>query len=56
MRRAVFLDRDGVLNRAVVRDGKSYRPSTLDALDILPDAASRVLLALDRSPLRGRSR
>lgn len=25
-RRAVFLDRDGVLNRAVVRDGKPYPP------------------------------
>jgi hypothetical protein len=23
-RRAVYLDRDGVLNRAVVRDGKPY--------------------------------
>jgi D-glycero-D-manno-heptose 1,7-bisphosphate phosphatase len=35
-RRAVFLDRDGVLNRAVVRDGKPYPPSAPDDLEILP--------------------
>jgi D-glycero-D-manno-heptose 1,7-bisphosphate phosphatase len=37
MRRAVFLDRDGVLNRAVVRDGKPYAPPTLEEFEILPD-------------------
>ena len=26
-RRAIFLDRDGVLNRAIVKDGKPYRNS-----------------------------
>src|SRR5262249_35905993 len=36
MRRAVFLDRDGVLNRAVVRDGKPYPPARLEQLEILP--------------------
>ena len=36
MRRAVFLDRDGVINRAVVRDGKPYPPADLAALEILP--------------------
>jgi D-glycero-D-manno-heptose 1,7-bisphosphate phosphatase len=35
-RRAVFLDRDGVLNRAVVRDGTPYPPDSLEALEILP--------------------
>jgi len=35
-RRAVFLDRDGVLNRAVVRDGKPYPPDSVAALEILP--------------------
>ena len=39
MRRAVFLDRDGVLNRAVVREGKPYPPAGLGELQILPDAA-----------------
>lgn len=37
LRRAVFLDRDGVINRALVRGGKPYPPSTLAELEILPD-------------------
>ena len=36
MRRAVFLDRDGVINRAIVRDGKPYPPASLAELEILP--------------------
>ena len=36
LRRAVFLDRDGVINRAVVRDGKPYPPHGLSGLEILP--------------------
>jgi D-glycero-D-manno-heptose 1,7-bisphosphate phosphatase len=40
--RAVFLDRDGVLNRAVVRDGRPYPPATLEAFEILPGAAEAV--------------
>jgi D-glycero-D-manno-heptose 1,7-bisphosphate phosphatase len=35
-RQAVFLDRDGVINRAVVRDGKSYPPALIEDLEILP--------------------
>lgn len=35
-RRAVFLDRDGVLNRAVVREDKPYPPRSLEELEILP--------------------
>ena len=35
MRRAVFLDRDGVLNAAVIREGKPYPPASLAALEIL---------------------
>lgn len=44
-RAAVFLDRDGVLNRAVVREGKPYPPQTLDEFEILPgvEAAARRL-------------
>lgn len=38
-RRAVFLDRDGVINRAVVRGGKPYPPDTLQDLVILPGVA-----------------
>jgi D-glycero-D-manno-heptose 1,7-bisphosphate phosphatase len=43
--RAVFLDRDGVINRATVRDGKPYPPDTLDELEVLdgvPDALSKL--------------
>jgi D-sedoheptulose 7-phosphate isomerase len=35
-RRAVFLDRDGVINRAFVRDGKPLAPPTLQELEVLP--------------------
>jgi D-glycero-D-manno-heptose 1,7-bisphosphate phosphatase len=34
--RAVFLDRDGVLNAAVVRDGHPYPPVSVDEVEILP--------------------
>src|SRR5438874_1871002 len=33
---AVFLDRDGVLNRAIVRGGRPYPPQAVDELEILP--------------------
>ena len=36
MRKAVFLDRDGVLNASVIRQGKPYPPDTLDGLTVLP--------------------
>lgn len=39
MRPAVFLDRDGVLIRAIVRDGKPYPPASLTELEILPGVA-----------------
>ena len=35
--KAVFLDRDGVINRAVVRDKKPYPPDSVQELEILPD-------------------
>jgi D-glycero-D-manno-heptose 1,7-bisphosphate phosphatase len=35
-RRAVFLDRDGVLNASVVRDGRPYPPARVEDLEILP--------------------
>jgi D-glycero-D-manno-heptose 1,7-bisphosphate phosphatase len=34
----VFLDRDGVINKAIVRDGKPYPPSSLEELEITPGA------------------
>ncbi len=36
MRRAVFLDRDGVVNRAILREGKPYPPATLSDVRLLP--------------------
>lgn len=43
--RAVFLDRDGVLNRALVRAGKPYPPQELSEVEILP-GVHEALLAL----------
>ena len=42
VRRAVFLDRDGVLNRPIVRSGKPYPPAALEEFEILPDAPEGV--------------
>ncbi len=36
MQRAVFLDRDGVINQATVIDGKPYPPASIQELKILP--------------------
>lgn len=38
MRRAVFLDRDGVVNRAILRDGRPHPPATLADLRVLAGA------------------
>src|SRR5258707_11733102 len=38
--KAVFLDRDGVLNQAVVRNGKPYPPATASELVLTPNAKS----------------
>lgn len=42
MTRAAFLDRDGVLNEAIVRDGRPYAPHHLEDFRILPEAADAV--------------
>lgn len=36
-RKAVFLDRDGVLNLAMIKNGKPYPPCNLDELQIPED-------------------
>ncbi len=36
MKRAVFLDRDGVINAAAVRDGKPYPPASVAEFVLLP--------------------
>jgi len=37
VQRAVFLDRDGVINRALERDRKPYPPQSLAEFEILPE-------------------
>jgi len=49
MTRAVFLDRDGVLNEAVLRDGKPHPPANAEAMTIVEGAAE----ALSRLRERG---
>jgi D-glycero-D-manno-heptose 1,7-bisphosphate phosphatase len=42
VRRAVFLDRDGVLVETEVRDGAAYAVTTLAEFRVVPDAAEQV--------------
>jgi D-glycero-D-manno-heptose 1,7-bisphosphate phosphatase len=44
---AVFLDRDGIINRAMIRDGRPYPPSHLDELEILPGSITSLLKLAD---------
>jgi D-glycero-D-manno-heptose 1,7-bisphosphate phosphatase len=37
MHKAVFLDRDGVVNHSIVRNGKPYAPRTMEEFVINPD-------------------
>lgn len=62
-RPAIFLDRDGTLNRQVIRDGKPYPPSTLEDFRLFPDvpaacaqlaAAGFVLVVATNQPDVGR--
>jgi len=39
-RPAVFLDRDGVINRPKLRQGRPYPPASLDELEIYPEASA----------------
>lgn len=62
-RRAVFLDRDGVLNRAVVRNGKPHPPSNPNDFQLYDDvidgcgrlkSASFLLVVITNQPDVGR--
>ena len=44
-RKAVFLDRDGVLNHAVIRDGKPHPPANVSEL-VITDGAAAALASL----------
>ena len=61
--RAVFLDRDGVINRALEREGRPYPPTSLAEFEILPDvpaalaklkAAGYLLIVATNQPDVGR--
>ena len=49
MKAAVFLDRDGVINRSIVRNGRPYPPQRLEDLEILPGVQE----ALERLKVAG---
>jgi len=51
MERAVFLDRDGVLNEPIVRDGKPYPPHSLDDFRLLP-GVEEACVALSKAGFR----
>jgi D-glycero-D-manno-heptose 1,7-bisphosphate phosphatase len=62
-KRAVFLDRDGVLNRPVVRDGLAFPPAGLDEFELYPGvaegcarlkAAGFILIVVSNQPDVGR--
>jgi D-glycero-D-manno-heptose 1,7-bisphosphate phosphatase len=36
LKRAVFLDRDGVINRSLVHEGRPYSPTNINDFEILP--------------------
>ena len=42
LQRAVFLDRDGVINRAVVRQGKPHPPASLAEVEWLPGVGDAI--------------
>lgn len=48
MKRAIFLDRDGVLNQAVIKNGKPYPPASVQEL-IIPEGVQKALSALKLS-------
>ncbi len=49
--RAVFLDRDGVINLAVLHNGRPYPPSSVDELEFLP-GVSEAINALHQAGFR----
>ena len=48
MLKAVFLDRDGVINKASIINGKPYPPRNLDELELIPGVDQAILQLRDR--------
>ena len=44
MKKAIFLDRDGVINKTVIRNGLHDAPFTLDELKVLPYVKESILI------------
>jgi D-glycero-D-manno-heptose 1,7-bisphosphate phosphatase len=42
-KKAVFLDRDGVINKAVIRNGLPYPPARLEEVEVLPGVVEALL-------------
>jgi D-glycero-D-manno-heptose 1,7-bisphosphate phosphatase len=48
---AVFLDRDGVINRTTVRDGTSYPPMSVEEVEVLPGVPEALKRLADQNLL-----
>jgi D-glycero-D-manno-heptose 1,7-bisphosphate phosphatase len=46
--RAIFLDRDGVLNKPVIREGKSYPPPRVEDVEVYAGVREQLQLLKDR--------
>ena len=47
VKRAVFLDRDGVINRAIVRSGRPYPPLSAEEMEFLPGVGEAIHMLKD---------
>ena len=43
MRKAIFLDRDGVINKIIIKNGLPFSPPSFDQLKILPGVKESIL-------------
>jgi len=42
LNRAVFLDRDGVISRTFIRNGKPFAPTTVEQFELLPNVTTAI--------------
>ena len=43
MEKAIFLDRDGVINKIIIKNGLPFSPPSFDQLKILPGVKESIL-------------